>query len=62
MEHVRELILRHVPELPAGEIRTRDSAGGKFIAVTAVIEARSREQLDAVYRELTASSRIKFVL
>ncbi len=61
-DHVRELILRHVPSLADDALSTRDSAGGRFLAVTVVIEATSRDQLDAIYRELTASERIKFAL
>lgn len=60
--HVRTLIERHVAELPDAAIQTRDSAGSRFVSVTVTIEATSREQLDAIYRELSASARIKFAL
>ena len=31
---------------------TRDSSGGKFLAITAVVHAHSREQIDALYQQL----------
>lgn len=62
VDHVRTLVERHVPVLPADSLDTRFSAGGRFIAVTVTIEASSRDQLDAIYRDLTASKRIKFAL
>lgn len=61
-EHVRTLVRRHVVDLPDDAVRTRDSAGSRFIAVTVTINATSRAQLDAIYRELTASERVKFAL
>lgn len=60
--HVRSLVSRHVKALPDDAIQTRDSGGGRFTAVTVTIEATSREQLDAIYRDLSASDRIKFAL
>ncbi|KAA3629619.1 MAG: DUF493 domain-containing protein [Proteobacteria bacterium] len=60
--HVRTLVQRHVADLPADAVRSRDSTGSRFIAVTVTIDATSRAQLDAIYRELTASERVKFAL
>lgn len=60
--HVRELVERHTGRLPDEDLQTRASRQGSFLSVTVTIEATSREQLDAIYRELTASARIKFAL
>ncbi len=50
---VAEIVRRHVPNF-VDDITTRSSSGGKYLAVTATFVATSREQLDALYRELSA--------
>ncbi len=59
---VAELVRRHVPRLGEGAIRSRTSRGGRYVAVTVTVPAESRAQLDAVYRELSASERVVMVL
>jgi uncharacterized protein len=59
---VTEIIRRHVPDLAADAVSTRPSAGGKYIAVTATFIAQSREQLDAMYRELSSNDQVLYVL
>lgn len=56
------IIRKHAPDLSDTGIETRHSRGGRYISVTVTIQARSREQLDNIYRELTANSRILFAL
>ncbi len=43
-------------------MRVRTSADGNFLALTYVINAQSREQLDAIYRELTACKAVLMAL
>ena len=59
---VEEIIRRHVPEPDHTGISSRLSRRGRYIAVTVSITARSRAQLDAIYRELTAHESILTVL
>lgn len=59
---VVDLVRRHVAGLGEGAVRLRPSANGVYVSVTVTIEAQSREQLDAVYRELTAEARVLMVL
>ncbi len=59
---VTEIIRRHVPDLADDAITTRPSAGGKYLAVTATFTATSREQLDNLYRELSAHKLILMLL
>ncbi len=59
---VVEIIRRHVPDLREEAVTTRPSAGGKYIAVTATFVAQSREQLDALYRELSANELVLMLL
>ena len=60
--HVIEIVRRHVPDLREGAVRSQLSRNGNYMSVTVTFEASSREQLDALYRELTASERTLMVL
>lgn len=57
-----EIVLRHAPDFGPETVKMRVSAGGRYLALTCVIRARSRAQLDALYRELTAHPAVKVVL
>jgi putative lipoic acid-binding regulatory protein len=50
---VIEIIRRHAPDISHQHIKTRPSKDGNFLAVTATIEATSKQQLDAIYQDLT---------
>ncbi len=49
---VVEIVRRHAPDLSEGATYTRDSRQGNYIAVTVVVHATSRAQLDAIYQDL----------
>jgi hypothetical protein len=51
-----------VPELSDGDITTRSSSGGKYLSVLASFTARSREQVDALNRELADHPRVLYTL
>jgi uncharacterized protein len=51
----------HAP-LSARTVTTRLSQGGKYLAVTVSFVAESREQLDAIYQELSNSGRVLMAL
>lgn len=57
-EVVIEIIRRHCRDVRDDSLRTRPSSGGKYVSVSVVIEARSREQLDAIYADLTAHEKV----
>jgi len=57
-----EVARRFDPQLDAAAITTRVSAEGNYIGVTITITATSREQLDDLYRALTAHPGVKVVL
>ncbi len=59
---VVSLVRRHAPDLGEGAVRVRASRGGRYLAVTVTVRATSREQLDAIYRELTACPRVLMAL
>lgn len=51
---VVEIVRRHVPDINEGAVKTRPSKDGNFLAVTVFIEATSKQQIDAIYMDLTA--------
>jgi hypothetical protein len=59
---VVEIINRHVEDLPEGAVTVRDSKGGNYLAVTVTIQATCREQLDAIYHDLTACEQVVMAL
>lgn len=59
---VAAIVLKHVSALREGAVRSRASRGGKYVSVTVTIQAESREQLDDLYRELSAHERVLMVL
>ena len=52
----------HWDDLPLERVTERLSRGGSYLSLTITVYAESREQLDAVYRDLTASPGILMVL
>jgi putative lipoic acid-binding regulatory protein len=58
----REILERHAGPLPDDRIRVRTSGDGNFLAITYTILATGRDQLDAIYRELTACKLVLMAL
>jgi putative lipoic acid-binding regulatory protein len=56
------IVERHAGPLAESRVRTRTSADGNFLALTYLVRATSREQLDAIYRELTACKAVLMAL
>ncbi len=56
------VLARHAPEIERVEFEVRPSRSGRFVGVTFVVDAHSKEQLDAIYRELTASEHVRMAL
>ena len=52
-EMIRGIVCSHAELWPGEPLRSTPSKAGRFVSVTAVIEARSQEQLDAIYQDLT---------
>jgi uncharacterized protein len=61
-ELVLAMVRKHAPDTSEHSVTVRPSSGGKYSAVTVTVRAQSQAQLDAIYRELTASTRIKMAL
>jgi len=56
------IVERHAGPVDEASVKTRTSGDGNFLALTYTIKAQSREQLDAVYRELTACKSVLMAL
>lgn len=56
------IIERHAGAMPDARVKTRTSADGNFLALTYTVTAQSREQLDDIYRELTACKAVLMAL
>ena len=56
------IIERHTGPLVDSSVRTRTSGDGNFIALTYLVRADSRSQLDDIYRELTACKSVLMAL
>ena len=59
---VIEIVLKHAPDFVPGTIETRPSREGKYLSLTATVNATSREQLDALYQELCDHPTVVMVL
>jgi len=59
---VVEIVRRHVSDIREGAVTSRPSRAGTYTAVTVMIEATSREQLDAIYQGLTDSPDVLMAL
>lgn len=60
--NVLAVIQRHAPDFDGSQVETRASSGGKYTSLTCTINATSKDQLDALYRELSAHPMVKVVL
>jgi uncharacterized protein len=56
------IIERHAGPIAESSVKTRTSADGNFLALTYTVHATSREQLDSIYRELTACKSVLMAL
>jgi putative lipoic acid-binding regulatory protein len=59
---VIEIVTRHAPDFMPGTIETRPSREGKYVSLTATVNATSQAQLDALYRELCDHPAVVMVL
>ncbi len=61
-QYVVEVVRTHAGSAALGEVTTRPSRNGRYIAVTINFTAASRGQLDDIYRSLSASDQVLFLL
>ena len=61
-QSVLVIVKRHAPDFDDAGMAIRVSRGGKYLSLTCTINAVSRTQLDALYRELCAHPSVVMVL
>ncbi|TXF13752.1 YbeD family protein [Pelomicrobium methylotrophicum] len=59
---VLEIVLRHAPDFDAASMELRASKQARYLSVTCTVRATSRQQLDALYRELCDHPMVVMVL
>ena len=57
-----DIVRRHAPDFDPATVEMRPSRQGRYLSITCVVRATSREQLDALYRELCDHPMVVMVL
>ena len=56
------IVQRHAPDFDPATVETRPSRKNTYLSLTCVVHATSREQLDALYTELSGNPMVVMVL
>lgn len=56
------ILRRHVDDITEGAVTIRPSKKGNYTAITVMITAHSKKQLDAIYMELSACEHVSIAL
>ncbi len=59
---VLDVFHRHAPGFDETRVAVRDSSKGTFTAITVVITATGKDQLEALHRDLLATGQVQMVL
>ncbi|HET6264814.1 MAG TPA: DUF493 domain-containing protein [Usitatibacter sp.] len=59
---VSDVVRRHAPDFHPETLEMRPSKNGRYLSLTVTLNARSREQLDALYSELSKHPMVMMVL
>lgn len=59
---VIDIVRRHAPDIHEQAVKTRPSKDGNYLAVTVTIQASSKQQLDAIYQDLTDHPQVLMTL
>ncbi|MDR1064412.1 MAG: DUF493 domain-containing protein [Azoarcus sp.] len=57
-----EVVLRHAPDFDPAAMQVRTSGKGNYLSLTCTFRAHSQQQIDALYRELSAHPMVKVAL
>ena len=61
-QEVMDVVRRHAPDFDPKTVEMRPSRQGRYLSVTCVVRATSREQLDKLYQELCDHPGVVMVL
>lgn len=56
------IVMRHAPDFDDATLEMKPSKQGKYLGLTCIVNATSREQLDALYRDLCDHPGVVMVL
>jgi uncharacterized protein len=59
---VTDIVMRHAPDFDPATVGMRPSRQGRYLSVTCVVRATSREQLDRLYQALCDHPGVVMVL
>ena len=59
---ILEILGRHVPEITEGAVKFVASKKGTYTSITFTISAQSKQQLDDIYKDLTACEHVLYAL
>ena len=59
---ITDIVMKHAPDFDPATVGMRPSRQGRYLSVTCVVRATSREQLDALYQELCDHPGVVMVL
>lgn len=62
VQTIVDIVQQHAPDFDATTVEMRASKKNNYLSVTCTIRATSREQLDALYRELCDHPSVVMVL
>ena len=57
-----QIVMRHAPDFDPASMEMKSSKKGKYLSLTCIIQATSRNQLDELYRELCDHPTVVMVL
>ena len=62
VQSIVDVVQRHAPDFDASTVEMRTSKKNNYLSVTCTVRATSREQLDALYRDLCDHPSVVMVL
>jgi uncharacterized protein len=62
VQNIVDIVHQHAPDFDAATVELRASKKNNYLSVTCTIRATSREQLDALYRDLCNHPSVVMVL
>jgi uncharacterized protein len=61
-QNISNVIIRHIPDYNPAGMELRVSSKGTYLSLTADLVVQSRDQLEALYKEVAAHPQVKVVL
>ena len=61
-QNISDIVRRHAPDFDPATMEMRPSRQGKYLSLTCVVRATSREQLDGLYQALCDDPSVVMVL